>query len=92
MLTGITTPHTNTGDVLGVSMLQPSPLRLKLVRGSVARPFFQNVIVPHTAETPYSLPPTLALQRATPLELVLTAHEGKPPGSRGVRVCICVGV
>jgi len=71
------------GDVLGVSMLQPSPLRLKLVRGSVARPFFQNVIVPHTAETPYSLPPTLALQRATPLELVLTAHEGKPPGSRG---------
>lgn len=65
---------------MGVAMVQSCPLRLKLTRGTVARPSFHNVTVPRTEDPDYSLPATFPLERRTPLHLLPSAGGEKALG------------
>jgi len=90
----------HTGDLLGVSMHYDSSLRLKLTRGSLARPIFQDLGVPGTAELPPSLPAFLALDKAKPMNVLLAeagsqqsaqsstgaAKRGRSSGGRVVQI------
>ena len=73
-------------------MLQSCPLRLKLTRGTVARPLFHNVTVRGTEDPAYTLPATFPLERATPLTLLPSASGAKSLGVPAVclRVCLLV--